>query len=531
NPTGSDQTFARRYWVIHQYGSGTFASDITFTLREELGPKDQHNPTRIILDSRGCMADTSWGFSATAANADAGTDQVAFPGISEFGQFITGKGKIIYVKSNASGINNGSSWNNAFTSLQPALDDAVAGNQIWVSSGKYLPSSIYDIPAPTNRSKHFRMKNNLGIFGGFAGIEADTFDLSERDLVTNETILSGDMNNNGRDDFDCYHVFYHPSGLELTHTSILDGFSVTGGNANGNDPFASGGGLYNISTSPSIRNCIFKDNWGLNGGGVGNAVSSSPELVNCLVVSDTAVNGGGGVYNSSGSCPVFINCTMTANSAQTGGGVFTSGSGAPVLNNCIIWGNSATGTGMSGKQFAIDQGTVTLNYSCYSDTTGDIYLTNGGNLIASNQNITDDPLLVRAANDDFRIFGDSPCVNTGSNGFDPEPIDVRGETRIQGGIIDRGAYEWTNGIDPASHVFTWTGAVSNDWNTPGNWTSGAVPGQTDDVYIPDVANDPVINQSSSEPATCNNLTIKSTTVLTILQEKALIVYGDLTITQ
>ena len=530
NPNGSSLTFARQYWAIHQYGSGTFTSDITFALQEEMGQGDQHNPTRIMLDSRGCMADTSWGFLAPAANVDAASHQVTFRGISGSGQFITGRGKIIYVKSDATGTNNGSSWGNAFTSLKSSLDEAVAGNQIWVAAGKYLPESAYNIPAATNRHKHFRMKNNLGIFGGFAGMEADSFDLSERDLVTHETVLSGDLNNNGTDHNDCYHLFYHPAGLGLTNTAILDGFSVMGGNTDGDDPFVSGGGMYNISNSPMIRNCIFKENNAKHGGGLGNASSSSPQFVNCLIVNNTAAFSGGGIINSSASGPVFINCTLAGNSASAGGGILNSDNSDPVFDNCIIWGNRATGNGNPGNQLYIDQGAVTLNYSCYSDTTGDVYLTNGGTLIAGNNNITVSPLFIYAANGDFRIFGDSPCVNTGDNGFNTESMDVRGETRIRDGIIDRGAYEWTSGVDPALHLFTWTGAVSTDWNTPGNWTSDAVPGPSDDVYIPDVVNDPVVNQSLSAPAACNNLTINKTTVLTILQYKGLVVYGNLVIT-
>ncbi|MBK7938735.1 MAG: hypothetical protein IPJ82_17340 [Lewinellaceae bacterium] len=47
----------------------------------------------------------------------------------------------IYVKSNASGANNGSSWADAFTSLDAALAAAVPGNQIWVAAGTYKPAN------------------------------------------------------------------------------------------------------------------------------------------------------------------------------------------------------------------------------------------------------------------------------------------------------------------------------------------------------------------------------------------------------
>jgi hypothetical protein len=39
----------------------------------------------------------------------------------------------------------------------------------------------------------------------------------------------------------------------------------------------------------------------------------------------------------------------------------------------------------------------------------------------------------------------------------------------------------------------------------------------------------VISESSSTPATCKNLTIKNIAALKVLQDKALVVYGDFTI--
>ena len=42
---------------------------------------------------------------------------------------------IIYVKHDASGTNDGSSWENAFTDMQSAFTDAVSGDQIWVAAG------------------------------------------------------------------------------------------------------------------------------------------------------------------------------------------------------------------------------------------------------------------------------------------------------------------------------------------------------------------------------------------------------------
>ena len=47
----------------------------------------------------------------------------------------------IYVKHNASGSNNGTSWTNAYTSLQSAISNASSGDEVWVAAGIYKPSA------------------------------------------------------------------------------------------------------------------------------------------------------------------------------------------------------------------------------------------------------------------------------------------------------------------------------------------------------------------------------------------------------
>ncbi|HNW91179.1 MAG TPA: hypothetical protein PKN48_16085, partial [Bacteroidales bacterium] len=84
---------------------------------------------------------------------------------------------------------------------------------------------------------------------------------------------------------------------------------------------------------------------------------------------------------------------------------------------------------------------------------------------------------------------------------------------------------WVNGqLCPCSATSPvwWTGAVSTDWNTSGNW-SCTVPTGTNDVTIPFVANMPVI---SSAPAFCRNLTIDAGASVTVNSGNTLSVYGN-----
>jgi len=356
----------------------------------------------------------------------------------------------LYVKSGAGG--DGTSWSNAFDTLQQALDVAVSGDQIWVAAGTYKPTSDYGLGGG-DRYKHFRMKDGVSIYGGFPATGTPT--MGNRNRVTNATILNGDLNGSGTlNDGDAYHVFYHPSGTGLSSTAVLDGFTVTGGYANGSVPHKSGAGMYNDSSSPTITNCTFSGNTvdndgggmsnsngsnptitnctfsgnyagyagcgiyvgngggmynnGTNptitnctfsgnstmssGAGMVNAYAASPVLVNCVFSGNSAAGwpGGGGIYNAHSSNPTLTNCTLSGNNAVTnyGGGMINYNGCSPTLTNCIIWGNSAS---VSGNQIYLASGdTATLHYCCYANGTNDM----GGTGFTINNGITTDPQFV-----------------------------------------------------------------------------------------------------------------------------------------
>ena len=56
-------------------------------------------------------------------------------------------------------------------------------------------------------------------------------DLNTRAFGVNETILSADIGEEDNIADNCYHVFYHPFGLELDPNAVLDGFTITAGQA------------------------------------------------------------------------------------------------------------------------------------------------------------------------------------------------------------------------------------------------------------------------------------------------------------
>jgi hypothetical protein len=246
----------------------------------------------------------------------------------------------IYVDLNAPGpVHDGSSWDTAYVDLQDALTAAVAGSgsSILVADGTYKPTARTTPSDP--RSATFSLKNGVGIYGGYAGASDPN---AARDVAVYPTIFSGDIGNVGSNSDNAYHVL---RGSSTDSTAVLDGCTITGGNATGSSD-SNGGGIYISAGSPSIRNCTFIANAASSYGGGIYDPSSSPSLANCTLVANSA-NAGGGMYNFSASSPTLANCDFRGNTASFGGGgLYNAHACAPTLTNCTFSTNSVSpGTG------------------------------------------------------------------------------------------------------------------------------------------------------------------------------------------
>jgi len=223
---------------------------------------------------------------------------------------------IIYVKYHAPGANNGTSWTNAYKSLQKALDVAKSGQQIWVAKGTYKPTLATDPMDP--RSKSFSLTDGVAIYGGFAGTETL---LSQRNWNTNVTILSGDIGLAGEPGDNSYRVVI---AGEIGSTAILDGFTITAGRADGTIANY-GGGIANISSAPTLRNLKIRSNYAAtDGGGMYNG-GATPTLTNVAFLNNTATYGGG-MYDDTSS-PTLTNVTFTGNAAEHIGSNYGHGGG------------------------------------------------------------------------------------------------------------------------------------------------------------------------------------------------------------
>jgi hypothetical protein len=258
---------------------------------------------------------------------------------------------VLYVDVDATGeIHDGSSWCNAFTDLQSALDLAGEGYTILVANGTYTPDPS-DLPNP--REATFLLVPGVTIEGGYAGCGAA--DPDERDLLVYETTLSGDLNGDdsggGSNAENAYHVL--TSGA-TDQTTVLDGFTITAGNANGPeaDGHNRGGGMYIDGGAPTLIDCTFAGNSAEEGGGMYND-GGSPTLLTCVFSANTSTFAAGGMHNSGiNANPSLIDCTFSENSTDHYGGAMRNDGGAPTLRNCIFHGNTAGSWGGAMDAFS-----------------------------------------------------------------------------------------------------------------------------------------------------------------------------------
>ena len=230
---------------------------------------------------------------------------------------------VLYVKK---GIVNGdgSSWSKAFGELADALKYAKDHEsqytetdplQIWVAEGTYTPSHTLSNTTTglTDRDKTFLLVKNTKVYGGFKGNESS---LNQRDWHTNKTILSGDIGTQGDMSDNVYHVVV---ATEKEGATTLDGFTITGGNANGNKSTqileksfnqSEGGGMsiYHTATL-TVNNCIFRENSSSKDGAALHLYGEA-ELTNCVFADNKTTDSRGSAVYAKNTAAQFVNCTF-----------------------------------------------------------------------------------------------------------------------------------------------------------------------------------------------------------------------------
>jgi hypothetical protein len=377
---------------------------------------------------------------------------------------------IIYIDKTAKGDNNGTSWADAYTDLQRALERAresvcdVGPYTILVAQGTYSPGDYV--------KNTFVLPAGASLYGGF---RSGGSGFAERNPDRYETTLTGfiglDANN---------HIRRNETVVMMGDNTLLDGFNITE---------SSDYGIYGEGVDFAIENCLVENNehygvYGIDANMMMNwcicknngwtGVYHMGENYELIVENSQVVkNREYGIYNNKSvpmvkntiiaengyldemgyqgirvelpsDTPVLYNNTIAYNANEGVSWVDDAGSGAdpnvldyPDIQNCIIWHNNGGGEQMAGYEF--------VRYSCVFDPndaegidyTPDAYGNFSGNPGFAYQYSADPNVMLNV-----HLAYDSPCIDKGNPYLAyTGQADIDGEERIVGSYADIGADE------------------------------------------------------------------------------------------
>jgi predicted outer membrane repeat protein len=357
-----------------------------------------------------------------------------------------------YVDSSASPGGDGSSWAMAFNKLQDALTSTCLhdGDTICVAKGTYYPDEGAG-QTDNDQNSLFDLKNGVILLGGFSPAEGASA-LADRDWTLNETILSGDIDQNSDTTNNAYHVVR----ADGAGAYQIDGFSITGGNATSG--VLTGGGLCHVNqVVPEvwIRNCNFHHNYAKsNGGGIYLEMEDphKQNISNCNFERNHTDLRGGGIYvhptNPGGTyndLTYIMNCRFYRNSSTQNGAVLGI-TAVPNLGtkfiNCSATGN--TDGIHTNSPLSIENSILWGNGS--NEIWGPVPPTVANSIVKGGYAgaIDTDPFFIRGNAGNLRLNACSPAINSGNNGFVlfPTMPDLDGNGRIFETTVDMGAYEY-----------------------------------------------------------------------------------------
>lgn len=374
--------------------------------------------------------------------------------------------KPIYVRQNANGTNDGSSWANAFTTLTAAFSVAIPGDTIKVSKGIYKPTTDKE-----DRDAAFSVKDYMVVLGGYpdSGNPSDI----DRQWGQNPTILSGNIN------VSYVQASYHVVNISATSSKcILDGFVISDGysedkyNPSGPDFQTYGGGLHISSSFATIRNCIIRNSMAQHEGSALSIEGGAPEISNCFFIN----NGGAAtlasaVYLYNDARPRLVNCIFANNNCTP---VIKLDTSAAAVTNCVFVGNypAYVDNVNKGSISCENNSRLTIRNSIFYGNTFDqstdsadivatastvdiantitqAYQYGSPSLTGVNPKFIDTSHIAGAdgiyftADDGLQLLNPcSPGINAGQNSaLGPVSTDMLGNLRIANGVVDLGVYE------------------------------------------------------------------------------------------
>ncbi|MBN1509241.1 MAG: right-handed parallel beta-helix repeat-containing protein [Sedimentisphaerales bacterium] len=492
-------------------------TDRTIELRFEPPPTDDctefWNPVCGLAGSFGPLEAGSWRLFSNVTGA---MFEIEFTVGNN-----AGAPSVYHVDPGATGARNGSTWKDAFPSLQDALMAVGEGNEIRVARGTYLPDIGVDVERGDPNAT-FQLKAGMVVKGGYAGWRG--INPNSRDVHAHETILSGDLFGDDQPVTRLVDMVTDRSRIENSRhvvtisgtdsSAVLDGFTITAGIAIDNelpDDASGGGGIYNDGGNATIRNCRIVGN-GANyyGAGFYSSGRCTPVLIDCTLANNWTQWAGGAIYYHRGSDLIMSRCLVTGNGAEfQGGGVCGYGGGQLLISNSVLSGNRTgdstwgRGGGLYGSAASVyvNQCSFVGNWAAAGSALAcDLFITSGASeMHLSNCILWGDGTLVSAEGDAIVeiISSDIRGGWAGEGNIDVDPCFVQaGNWDTAGTAYDPCDDVWTDG----DYHLKWAslcvdaGSIEAVWDPNGTDFGGQprVSGVTVDLGAYELRNDPPV---------------------------------------
>ncbi len=262
-----------------------------------------------------------------------------------------------HVWTNSSCDGPGTTWSNAFHSIQSAVDVADWFDIVLVTNGIYKTDGAV--------TPGYQLANRVCVTSRYLTIRS--VNGPEFTTIAGAGASGGGCGSNA------------VRGAFIGQNCSLKGFTITNGHTmlSGTEKYNRyGGGVY-LEDSATLSNCWVKGNSGYSGAGV--YLDMYATLNNCTLEGNSATNYGGGAYLDYHAS--LSSCVLCTNAAKSGGGAYLKEGSQ--LTNCTLEGNSAIGAPPDGGggAFLYYGGTVSdceLTDNSAANCGGAVFLFRGG---------------------------------------------------------------------------------------------------------------------------------------------------------